>query len=381
MEEGMRKSVFQLGLSLPFIISGCGALEIYEKSKQSSYIEEKNYPIEDFYVDEFGLSTSSGKVSFTDDADLFVNSKSRCRVEKGTKIEFFAISKVKSGFRNIIFSDSEQTCGIKEAYVNHDLVEVFFEGSYSLTTSSQTYFKVSTAQSSTLNMGSQKCLIQKDSKLYMNDPAELNPDKVHVNVTLKDKLEGCDFTEGVFYRPHLSSISMSEKEQDNSFNNVIKHILKWEGGCSDHPNDPGGRTFMGITTERARLNNYTGDVCEMPYSMVLEIYKKDYWQNRAAYYAWPLDLAIMNTEVNSGGGRARQFLDRMSANQIDGSTVEKASWFVDQQTDFYYLIADRNPNLRVFLRGWVNRSNYMQDVIWQRLSLGYNFESTAKTTP
>ena len=104
----------------------------------------------------------------------------------------------------------------------------------------------------------------------------------------------------------------------------MKHILKWEGGCSDHPNDPSGRTFMGITTYRARVNGFYDDVCTMPKSMVLEIYKKDYWNNRAKDYPWPMNLAVMNTEVNSGGGRAQQFLDRMISQDITGTVVEKA---------------------------------------------------------
>ena len=28
---------------------------------------------------------------------------------------------------------------------------------------------------------------------------------------------------------------------------VIDFILKWEGGYTDHPNDPGGATNMGVT--------------------------------------------------------------------------------------------------------------------------------------
>ena len=113
----------------------------------------------------------------------------------------------------------------------------------------------------------------------------------------------------------------------------------------------------------------------MPETRVLEIYKDDYWLTRPHRYPWPLNLAVMNTEENSGGGRAQIFIDRMERDVPNDSVSEKASWFVDQQTAFYYAIANNNSKLRVFLRGWLNRSNYMQDVIAGVISLnGHDLE-------
>ena len=86
-------------------------------------------------------------------------------------------------------------------------------------------------------------------------------------------------------------------------------------------------------------------------------------------YIWPLNLAVMNTEVNSGGGRAEEFIKRMAIEVPFETTDTKASWFVDQQTEFYYKIAAANPKLEVFLHGWQNRSDYMQDVIAGVISL------------
>ena len=77
----------------------------------------------------------------------------------------------------------------------------------------------------------------------------------------------------------------------------------------------------------------------------------------------------MNTEVNSGGGRAEKFIVRMKTEKNEGSVQEKASWFIDQQSEFYRIISDRNPSLRVFLKGWLNRSAHMQEVVSGRRSL------------
>ncbi|MCA2961947.1 MAG: hypothetical protein IOD12_16980 [Silvanigrellales bacterium] len=161
----------------------------------------------------------------------------------------------------------------------------------------------------------------------------------------------------------LKDEAKKEGSEADKFQRVMKHILHWEGGCSDHPADSGGRTFMGITTGRARENGWSGDVCQMPRKRVLSIYREDYWNVRARKHPWPLDLAVMNTEVNSGGGKAKEFLERMQRMKLEGSARSKAGWYVDQQTEFYRAIVARNPSQNVFLQGWLNRSRYMKDVI------------------
>ena len=237
--------------------------------------------------------------------------------------------------------------------------------SFSLTVGANaTWFKASTKQSLHL-CPEDKCLVRSDTTVLLAQAGE--KEGRHVKVTLLDADElGCDFQEGYFYLEHLLEVDLVQdkpKAPSKGFEQVMSHILKWEGGCANHPNDPGGRTFMGITTGRARQNGWFKDVCTMPKDMVMEIYREDYWEQRAFRYQWPLNLAVMNTEVNSGGGRAQQFIRRMIKEGVCGTPRQKAKWFLKQQTDFYRLLAKRNPRLRVFLRGWLNRSDYMQSVI------------------
>lgn len=136
-------------------------------------------------------------------------------------------------------------------------------------------------------------------------------------------------------------------------------IYKWEGGCADHPSDPGGRTYKGITTARARQSGWIYDVCSMPDNQVDDIYREDYWP-RASKFEWPLCLAVMNTEVNSGGGKAQEFLNR-SAN-IEG-TLERALAVCDLQTEYYRDIVKRKPTMKVFLAGWLNRAEDLRRTI------------------
>lgn len=199
----------------------------------------------------------------------------------------------------------------------------------------------------------------------------------------KNQQVNCSFRQGYFFKGHVQVSGSSEamnpsqnrfvtpqsQKQNQSqvatttssssdFERVMESILKWEGGCSDHPNDNGGRTYMGITTQRARMNGFTGDVCTMPKSQVLQIYKTDYWDKRAVNYPWPLNLAVMNTEVNSGGGKAQEFLNRMKSSSVANATPkEQAIWYVAQQTAYYRAIVAYNGTQRVFLQGWLNRSN------------------------
>ena len=225
-----------------------------------------------------------------------------------------------------------------------------------------TWFKKSTKQSYDLPP-EDKRFVGAETELFLIKPGQTVGSHTKVNLA-NPKAINSDFSEGYFFSDHLESVDLENDPTIDQFEKVIPHILRWEGGCSDHPKDPGGRTYMGITTRRAELNGWYKDVCTMPKSMVLSIYKKDYWNKRAYKFSWPLNLAVMNTEVNSGGGRAQQFINRMYDQNVKGTPKQKAKWFVDQQTAFYRYLVRRNPDqYGVFLRGWLNRSNYMQKVI------------------
>jgi len=168
---------------------------------------------------------------------------------------------------------------------------------------------------------------------------------------------------------------------DEDFPRVLEHILKWEGKCFDHPNDPGGRTYMGITASRARSLGWKQDVCKMPEKMVRDIYFTHYWKKKTHQFPWPLNLAVMNTQVNSGGGRSAQFIKRMADQKIAGDATAKALWFLQQQVDYYHYLANKRSSLKVFLKGWLNRSAYMkkailgitnlQEELWEEGSEGF----------
>jgi len=336
------------------------------------------------FIPQLGLSSTEGTVVVKVDTLLktepaqggSLRPAQKCALPAGTVLTYTAAGAQTAGHRLLTLAAAPAGCILKSGYV--------FEGHVSFETrkvwlalpTAATRFKARIADSSKLGQG-EWCALQPGIR-YRLASQPIASASGHAKVTFaKGELPGCALQTGYLYEAHFQDLL--EASPDQEFPRVMKHILLWEGGCSDDPDDRGGRTFKGITTERARLNGFTRDVCTMSHTMVLDIYREDYWKNRAAKYGWPMNLAIMNTEVNSGGRRAQTFLDRMAARQIQGTLQQKASWFVDQQSDFYRTIVANNSSQRKFLRGWLNRSEHIQDVISGQISLHGNAEAPAWT--
>ena len=110
--------------------------------------------------------------------------------------------------------------------------------------------------------------------------------------------------------------------QDN-FDLALAHVLKFEGGYSDHPADPGGATKFGIT--HAVLGAHRGrpvskaDVRALTKAEAAEIYRGRYWR-AAACDALPagIDLAVFDCAVNQGVTRATRFLQKAAKVGADG---------------------------------------------------------------
>lgn len=108
-----------------------------------------------------------------------------------------------------------------------------------------------------------------------------------------------------------------------NFERALGHVLKYEGGYSDHPSDPGGATKYGIT--HAVLAAHRGasvtkaDVRALTQKEAAEIYRRRYWET-AACPALPggLDLAMFDCAVNQGVGRAARLLQEALKVKADG---------------------------------------------------------------
>lgn len=164
-----------------------------------------------------------------------------------------------------------------------------------------------------------------------------------------------------------------------SFDAALRFVLRWEGGFVDHPNDPGGRTNKGVTQKvydgwRMRQGQSPRDVRLIEDFEVDSIYASDYWvPPRCDLLETPLDLVQFDTAVNMGVGRAVRFLQASVRCEVDGDfgpATQRAvaqcdagtvlGTYCDRREAFYRGLAQDNPKLAVFLKGWLNRLNALR---------------------
>ena len=162
----------------------------------------------------------------------------------------------------------------------------------------------------------------------------------------------------------------------------LQFVLKWEGGLTDDPDDPGGRTNKGITQrEYDKFRKSKGlppqDVAKISDDEVYEIYYANYWKAaRCNELPAPLRLVVFDTAVNMGVVTSikllqqalNEFLIQDKKLKVDGiigpKTLEaarsmNAAAVAKKMLEFrlyrYCDIVRNNPKLVKFLKGWVSR--------------------------
>jgi hypothetical protein len=344
--------------------------------EQKSDVPIDESAVERNYMPELSLSATEGFMEVARETFLKATSaqssalppSDKCALRAGVAIRFVALGRSENSHRWVQLARSPDGCSLRQGYVFEEHVRLVNRTVFVAQPKVETRFKLRMVDSREL--GPLEWCPLTPGHRYVLQGAPTDAGSGHAKVKfLAGELPGCRFSEGFLFTEHFQDLVPSKAAETSDFARVMKHILLWEGGCSDHPQDDGGRTFKGITTAVARQEGWKKDVCTMPDSLVFSIYREGYWNPRAAKYAWPLNLAVMNTEVNSGGGIAQRFIDRMTARAPLGSVVNQALWFVDQQNDYYRGIVASRPKDRVFLQGWLNRSNYMKQVISGNQSL------------
>jgi lysozyme family protein len=149
------------------------------------------------------------------------------------------------------------------------------------------------------------------------------------------------------------------------FNRCIKVILINEGGYVNHPHDPGGETNFGITKKR-----YPDlDIKNLTRNHAIQIYHSDYWNkmNLLGIYDENLILHLFDMGVNAGIKIAIKMIQRIVEAQPDGIMGPETKGLINkyegdlmnlykqERKKYYFAIARRNPELQIFLGGWLNR--------------------------
>ncbi len=107
-----------------------------------------------------------------------------------------------------------------------------------------------------------------------------------------------------------------------NFERCLGVTLKWEGGYSNHPDDPGGPTMHGIIQReydawRKKRGERTRPVHQIEDGELRDIYRTEYWDAMGCdALSIGLDLCVFDAAVNSGVARARTWLAQ--AKEIDG---------------------------------------------------------------
>ena len=150
-----------------------------------------------------------------------------------------------------------------------------------------------------------------------------------------------------------------------TFDQAFHALLGHEGGFSDHPADPGGKTRFGITEAVAREAGYRGDMRELPIDLAKRIYKDRYWDAvRADELPAAVRYAVFDAAVNSGPRQAIRWLQRAVGAKDDGiigPVTLAAVRAADPERVLRRVLAARLrfmtglPNWPAFGRGWARR--------------------------
>lgn len=159
----------------------------------------------------------------------------------------------------------------------------------------------------------------------------------------------------------------------NNFQTALDAVLKFEGGYSNHPADPGGPTNLGIT--QAVLSAWIGrkasvnEVKLLSRDTAAAIYKARYWTPcRCDELPSGVDYVLFDFGVNAGIGQAVKTLQRVLGVARDGifgpvtmgalqrrQPAELVTAFDAAKVAFYRGLTVNKPSLKVFLNGWLNR--------------------------
>ncbi len=110
----------------------------------------------------------------------------------------------------------------------------------------------------------------------------------------------------------------------SSFESALSAVLRYEGGYSNHPDDPGGPTMKGIIQRvydayRRSKGQTTRSVKLLDDGELRDIYRTQYWDAvRADELPAGLDLLVFDGAVNSGPAQSAKWFQRALGVKDDG---------------------------------------------------------------
>lgn len=161
----------------------------------------------------------------------------------------------------------------------------------------------------------------------------------------------------------------------STFQQAMMHVLKWEGGYVNHPNDPGGETKYGITKR-----SYPDlEIATLTVTDATQIYKRDFWDKyKIQDMPEKFRLIVFDMIVNMGTRGAALTIQRTVNNRIPG-TLKEDGLLGPKTRNSLHLYEDKievvdlkifrlkryndllraNSKYSVFFRGWCKRALYV----------------------
>jgi lysozyme family protein len=165
------------------------------------------------------------------------------------------------------------------------------------------------------------------------------------------------------------------------FEDAIEVILAHEGGYCCNPADAGGATNWGISSRFLATHGLNIDPKTMTRESAVNLYRMFFWSTiYDQIQDQTLATKIFDMAVNMGPSRAHQILQ--SALNFLGETLgvdgqigrltmaaiarHAPDYIVraikGKQADFYRSLVEKNPSQGVFLKGWLRRASWPDDV-------------------
>ena len=154
-----------------------------------------------------------------------------------------------------------------------------------------------------------------------------------------------------------------------NFDEALKAVLKHEGGFSNHPSDPGGRTNLGVTQKvwEEWVGHPVGEkeMRALTPAIVAPMYRKKYWDAvKADELPTGLDYLMFDFAINAGPGRAIKTMQKAIGTTPDGAIGPKTMQAL-KDADQKDLIAKFSmekelfykalPTFATFGKGWMRR--------------------------
>lgn len=165
---------------------------------------------------------------------------------------------------------------------------------------------------------------------------------------------------------------------------IYKIVIEYEGGYVNHPNDPGGETYKGIS-RRAHPNWQGWKLIDqkkpVPENLVQEFYHENYWKRlRCDEMPYPIGEYLFDFGVNAGITRAVITVQRalnITTDGILGPVTMRAIQQQDPQKLMYALLRQRigyytaitmqRSQFQVFFLGWIRRTIEVFDKLMDNL--------------